>query len=79
MLPTNLKLFDTFIIAATSTSVTLSGVGFGLINTLKSFEVAYGLTISNNVINGYFMGRFNDHKEQYERAQRTIIFSLTFV
>ena len=51
MITTILKSFDTFvIIATTSSSITLSVTGFGLIAISTSSGIACGLTIKNKVI-----------------------------
>ena len=70
---TILKSFDTFaIIATTSSSVTLSFTGIGLMAIPTSTSVACGLTISNKVIYEIIINKYNNNKKQYERDQQTM-------
>ena len=60
------------IIAATSTSVTLSITGCGLIILPISASVACTLSLGNKVLHKLIMSRSNKYKKQYERDQQTI-------
>ena len=71
-LTTILKSFDTFvIIATTSSSITLSFTGNGLIAIPKSTATACGLSIGNRVIYEIIINKYNKHKKLYERDQQT--------
>ena len=72
-LTTILKSFDTIvIIATTSSSITLSLTGFGLIVIPISSSVACGLTITNKVLYELVMQKYNKYKKLYEKDQQTI-------
>ena len=72
-LTTILKSFDTFvIIATTSSSITLSLTGIGLIAIPISTATACGLSIGNKVIYESIINKYNKYKKQYERDQQTI-------
>ena len=72
-LTTVLKSFDTFvIIATTSSSITLSLTGVGLIAIPISSSIACGLTISNKVINDIIINKYNKYKKQYQKDQQTM-------
>ena len=74
MLFTTLKPFDTFvIIATTSSSTTLSLTANGLIAIRISSGVACALKISSKVNYEKVMQKYNDHWEQYQNDQKTII------
>ena len=60
------------IIAATSTSITLSVTGSGLIFLPISASNACGLSLSNKVLHKLFINKYNKYKKQYERDQNTI-------
>ena len=60
------------IIAATSTSITLSVTGFGLIFLPISAGIACGLSIGNKVLHKLIINKFNKYKKLYERDQNTI-------
>ena len=60
------------IIAATSTSITLSITGFGLIVLPISAGIACGLSLGNKVIHKLIINKFNKYKKLYERDQNTI-------
>ena len=65
------KSFDTFIITATtSTSITLSLTGIGLIVIPLSTSIARGLTISNKVIYEIVMRKYNRYKNQFEKESK---------
>ena len=70
---TILKSFDTFvIIATTSSSITLSLTGSGLIAIPLSTATACGLSIGNKVLYEIVMQKYNKYKKLYERDQNTI-------
>ena len=70
---TMLKSFDTFVIfATTSSSITLSLKGIGLIAIPISTASACALSISNKVIYEIIMNKYNKYKKQYEKDQLTI-------
>ena len=74
-LHTILKSFDTYVITATtSTSVTFSVTGIGVIVLPKWNGVACGLTINNKTVYEVIMQHWNIHKNFLMRAQRTIKF-----
>ena len=68
-----LKTFDTFvIIAATSSSVTLSLTGIGLIVIPLSTASACALSTGNEVFYAVIINKYNKYKKQFERDQQTI-------
>ena len=70
---TIIKSFDTIvIIATTSSSISLSLTGFGLIVTPMSSSIACGLSITNKVLYEIVMQKYNKHKKLYEKDQQTI-------
>ena len=70
---TILKSFDTFvIIATTSSSITLSLTGIGLIAIPISTASACALSIGNKVIYEMIINNYNKYKKQYEKDQQTI-------
>ena len=70
---TKLKSFDTFvIIATTSSSITLSLTGIGLIAIPISTATACGLSIRNKVLYEIIINKYNKYKKLYERDQNTI-------
>ena len=60
------------IIAATSTSITLSITGVGLIILPISAGVACGLSLGIKVLHKLIINKYNKYKKQYERDQNTI-------
>ena len=60
------------IIAATSTSITLSITGIGLIILPISAGIACGLSLGNKVLHKLIINKYNKYKKQYERDQNTI-------
>ena len=60
------------IIAATSSSITLSVTGMGLIISPISASIACGLSLSNKVLHKLFINKYNKYKKIYERDQNTI-------
>ena len=72
-LNTVLEYLDSIVtIAATSTSITLSITGIGLIALPISAGIACTLSLGNKVIHKLIMNKFNKYKKQYERDQQTI-------
>ena len=70
---TILKSFDTFvIIATTSSSITLSLTGIGLIVIPISTATACGLSIGNKLLYEIIINKYNKYKKLYERYQQTI-------
>ena len=68
-----MKSFDIFvIIATTSSSITLSLKGIGLIAISISTATACGLSIGTKVVCEIFISKYNKHKEQIERDQQAI-------
>ena len=73
MLTRLLKSFDAFVIVAkTSSSVTLTFTGIGLMVILISTGIACGLAISKKVIFELVMQKCNKYKKQNQKDQRTI-------
>ena len=60
------------IIAATSTSITLSITGIGLIVLPMSAGIACGLSLANKVLHKLIINKHSKYKKQYERDQNTI-------
>ena len=60
------------IIGATSTSITLSITGIGLIILPMSAGIACGLSLGNKVLHILIINKYNKYKKQYERDQLTI-------
>ena len=60
------------IIGATSTSITLSITGVGLIILPISVGVACALSLGNKVLHKLIINKYNKYKKQYERDQNTI-------
>ena len=60
------------IIAATSTSITLSITGIGLIILPISAGMACTLSLGNKVLHKLIINKYNKYKKQYERDQNTI-------
>ena len=70
---TILKSFDTFvIIATTSSSITLSLTGIGLIVIPTSPASACALSIGNKVLYEVILNKYSKYKKQYERDQERI-------
>ena len=61
-----------FIIGATSTSITLSVTGIGLIFLPISAGIACTLSLGNKVLHKLITNKYNKDKKQYERDQQTI-------
>ena len=59
------------IIGATSTSITLSITGIGLIILPISAGIACTLSLGNKVLHKLIINKYNKDKKQYERDQRT--------
>ena len=60
------------IIAATSTSITLSVTGIGLTILPISAGIACTLSLGNKVLHKIIINKYNKYKKQYERDQQTI-------
>ena len=60
------------IITATSTSITLSITGIGLIVLPISAGIACGLSLGNKISHKLIINKYNKYKKQYERDQQTI-------
>ena len=60
------------IIGATSTSITLSITGIGLIVLPISAGIACGLSLGKKVLNKLIINKYNKYKKLYERDQQTI-------
>ena len=60
------------IIAATSTSITLSVTGIGLIVLPISAGIACSLSLGNKILHKLIINKYNKYKKQYERDQNTI-------
>ena len=60
------------IIAATSTSITLSITGIGMIVLPISAGIACGLSLVNKVLHKLIINKYNKYKKLYERDQNTI-------
>ena len=72
MITTILKSFNTFvIIALTSSSITLSLTGIGLIVKPFSTATECGLSITNKVLYEIVMQKYNKYKKLYETDQQT--------
>ena len=59
------------IIGATSTSITLSTTGIGLIISPISAGIACTLSLGNKVLHKLIINKYNKFKKQYERDQQT--------
>ena len=72
-LNTKLESVDSVvIIGATSTSITLSITGIGLIILPISAGIACSLSLGNKVLHKLIINKYNKHKKnQYERDQQT--------
>ena len=72
-LNTVLESIDSIVInAATSTSITLSVTGIGLIVLPISAGIAGTLSLGNKVLHKLIINNYNKYKKQYERDQNTI-------
>ena len=72
MLNTILESVDSIvIIGATSTSITLSVTGTGLIVLPISAGIACGISLGNKVLHKLIINKYNKYKKQYERDQNT--------
>ena len=60
------------IIAATSTSITLSVTGIGLIVLPISAGIACTLSLGNKILHKLIINKYDKYKKQYERDQNTI-------
>ena len=72
-LNTTLESVDSIvIIGATSTSITPSITGIGLIVLPISAGIACGISLGNKVLHKLIINKYNKYKKQYERDQNTI-------
>ena len=60
------------IIGATTTSITLSLTGVGLIILPISAGIACSLSLGNKILHKLIINKYNKYKKQYERDQNTI-------
>ena len=60
------------VVAATSTSITLSITGIGLIILPISVGVACTLSLGNKILHKLIINKYNKYKKQYVRDQKTI-------
>ena len=60
------------IIGATSTSITLSVTGVGLVILPISAGIGCALSLGNKVLHKIIINKYNKYKKQYERDQNTI-------
>ena len=60
------------IIGATSTSITLSVTGIGLIVSPISAGIACGISLGNKILHKLFINKYNKYKKRNERDQNTI-------
>ena len=60
------------IIAATTTSITLSITGIVMIVLPISAGIACGLSLGNKVLHKFIINKYNKYKKLYERDQNTI-------
>ena len=60
------------IIGATSTSITLSVTGIGLIVLPISAGIACGISLGNKILHKLIINKYNKYKKQYKRDQNTI-------
>ena len=60
------------IIGATSTSITLSVTGVGLIILPISAGIACTLSLGNKILHKLIINKYNKYKQQFERDQNTI-------
>ena len=60
------------IIGATSTSITLSVTGVGLIILPISTGIAGTLSLGNKILHKIIISKYNKYKKQYERDQQSI-------
>ena len=72
-LHTVLEFVDSIIIiGASSTSITLSVTGIGLIVLPISAGIACSISLDNKVLHKLIINKYNKHKKQHERDQQTI-------
>ena len=66
------SLDSIIIIGATSTSITLSVTGVGLIILPISAGIACALSLGNKILHKIIINKYNKYKKLYERDQNTI-------
>ena len=72
-LNTVLESVDSIVfIGATSTSITLSITGIGLIILPISAGIACSLSLGNKILHKIIINKYNKYKKQYEKDQNTI-------
>ena len=70
---TILKSFDLFVIIATTSTVTLSVTGIGVIVITISTGVACVLTISNEIVYEIVMLKYGKNKKHYEKKNNEVV------
>ena len=60
------------IIGATSTSITLSITGIGMVVLPISAAIACSISLGNKILDKLIINKYNKYKKQYERDQNTI-------
>ena len=74
-LNTILESMDTIVnFGATSTSISLSITGIGLISLLISAGIACALSLGNKISHKMIWNKYFEYKKQYEKDQQTIKF-----
>ena len=72
-LNTVLESVDSIVIfAATSTSISLSVTGIGLLVLPISAGTACGLSLGNKILHKIIINKYKKYKKQYEKDQQTI-------
>ena len=80
MLTTLFKSFDTFvIIGTTSSSISLSLTGIGLIVIPISTGIACGLTINNKVMYEIFMQGIINTKNKIKKTNKQLILLINYI
>ena len=59
-------------VAKTSSAVTLTFTGFGVIEFTKTPGIACGIFLSKNVLHDTIFNKNNKFKKDFERAQQTL-------
>ena len=66
------SVYSIVVIAATSSSITSSVTGVGLIILPISAGIACTLSLGNKVLHKLIINKYNKYKKQYDRDQQTI-------
>ena len=75
-----IKSFDTIVfIALTSSSITLSLTGIGLIVVPISSFIACGLTISNKILYEVALQKYNKYTKQYEEDIKKLHLLINYI